>query len=226
MSSLTITDATGHSQTLLVGSGTPGQAAWYELPPSGPEGVFDVRFESQRMMEVIDPAARVSREFPITLRSAVPPVTLAWTVRGDAARLELRDGINGAVLPPRTLESSGSLVLSHPALGRLLLTVSPGGIPATFALGQNYPNPFNPSTRLTYALPEPAVVTLAVFDVLGKRVATLQNERQDAGYHSATWDGRNDAGSVVSSGLYFCRIDASAHSGTSFRQTIKMLLMK
>jgi hypothetical protein len=226
MSTLTITDATGHSQTLLVGRGTPATAAWYELPPAGPEGVFDVRFESQRMMEVLDPSARAARDFPVTLRSAVAPVTVSWDVRSDAAHLALRDGVNGTFLPARKLEGTGSVVLSQAALTRLVLSASPDGVPATFALEQNYPNPFNPSTRVAYALAEPSAVTLAVYDVLGRRVAVLENERQDAGYYEAEWNGRNDAGLAVSSGIYFCRIDASGNSGSAFRHVIKMLLMK
>jgi hypothetical protein len=226
MSELTITDAAGQSQTLLIGTGQRDMAAWYELPPAGPEGCFDVRFESQRMLEVVDPAAQSAREFPLVLRSAVAPVTVHWVVREAGPRLSLRDGVNGTLLPSRKLEGTGSVVLTQNALNRLILTAAPEGVPAAFSLGQNYPNPFNPSTRLSYALAEPSRVNLAVYDILGRKVATLDNGQMDAGYYLTEWNGHNDAGMAVSSGIYFCRIDATGNSGNAFHQTIKMMLMK
>ncbi len=81
-------------------------------------------------------------------------------------------------------------------------------VPGKFALMQNYPNPFNPSTVITYALPKQAGVTLAVYDMLGRNVATLVNEEQHAGNYSVTFshDGRG-----ISSGVYFYQLRAGAY---------------
>lgn len=94
-------------------------------------------------------------------------------------------------------------------------------LPMTFALDQNYPNPFNPTTTIKYQLPEAAQVQLVVFNMLGQQVKTLVNEQKEAGYYQIQWNGTNDAGLHVSTGVYFYQI----HAG-SYTQTHKMLFMK
>jgi hypothetical protein len=97
-----------------------------------------------------------------------------------------------------------------------------GTVPAEFALHQNVPNPFNPTTVIRYDVPAgDAVVTLRVYDVAGRLVRTLVDERQTAGRKSATWDGRNNRGITVATGVYFYRMQAG-----NFVQTRKMLLLK
>ncbi len=88
--------------------------------------------------------------------------------------------------------------------------------PAQFALQQNYPNPFNPATMVRFAIPHTSVVTLKVYDVLGREVATLLNERISAGEYTVQWDADSH-----SSGVYFCRLRAG-----SFVATKKMLLLR
>ena len=79
--------------------------------------------------------------------------------------------------------------------------------PETFTLRQNYPNPFNPGTTITYSLKEPGVVELAIYNTLGQRIRTLISQSQPAGNYQQNWDGRNDAGELVSSGAYFYRLE-------------------
>ena len=89
-------------------------------------------------------------------------------------------------------------------------------VPQKYSLEQNYPNPFNPSTTISYQLPSLSHITLKVFDVLGREVATLVNEVEQPGYKSVTFDA-----SKLSSGVYFYRLQAG-----SFVETKKLLLMK
>ncbi|MBD3225957.1 MAG: choice-of-anchor D domain-containing protein [Caldithrix sp.] len=80
-------------------------------------------------------------------------------------------------------------------------------IPNSFRLQQNYPNPFNQSTSIQYQMPRSGSVTMKVYDILGRKVRTLLNNKElDAGYYHVRWDGKNDGGKNVSSGLYFVTI--------------------
>jgi hypothetical protein len=92
---------------------------------------------------------------------------------------------------------------------------------AVTALGTNYPNPFNPRTTIAFSLARRGVVSLAVYDVAGRRVRTLVDGSRDAGPHTVAWDGRNDAGVSVASGVYFCKLVAG-----EFSDTRKLVLLK
>jgi hypothetical protein len=99
-------------------------------------------------------------------------------------------------------------------------------LPQQFALSSNYPNPFNPTTTINYQLPRAAEVELVIFNVLGQQVRELVNGQISPGYYQVTWNGRNDAGRAVSSGIYIYRFRATAAGETYFEQVRKMILMK
>jgi hypothetical protein len=99
-------------------------------------------------------------------------------------------------------------------------------IPLSSWLGQNYPNPFNPETWLPYALSESAEVAIKIYDVRGSLVSTLHLGQKPAGVYdtknlAAYWDGRNDVGEMVSSGLYFYKLTAGP-----FIQVKRMVILK
>ncbi len=94
-------------------------------------------------------------------------------------------------------------------------------LPKQFAVRENYPNPFNPSTTIRYQLPEQTRVKLVVYNTLGQTVRVLVNSDRPAGYHQAVWDGRNDQGVQVASGIYLFRFEAG-----SYQQVRKMVLLK
>ncbi len=79
-------------------------------------------------------------------------------------------------------------------------------VPLVFDLRQNAPNPFNPRTALRFSIPEAGVVQLAIYDVNGRLVRTLVDGNRVAGVHEVTWDGMDDAGRAVASGVYVCRL--------------------
>jgi tetratricopeptide (TPR) repeat protein len=83
---------------------------------------------------------------------------------------------------------------------------SPNAIPAGFALESNYPNPFNPSTQISYSLLETGKVSLVIYDVLGREIATLADGYQQAGRYTVTWNSTQNSGIPVSSGVYFARL--------------------
>jgi len=90
------------------------------------------------------------------------------------------------------------------------------GIPKVYELSQNFPNPFNPVTKINFAIPKNSLVTLQVFDLLGREITTLINEEKQAGYYSVDFDA-----SGLSSGIYFYRLSAG-----DYVKTMKMTLMK
>jgi len=94
-------------------------------------------------------------------------------------------------------------------------------LPKSPVLHQNYPNPFNPATTIAFNLSHASRITLHVYDMTGKKVRTLINGHYAAGHHTLLWNGTNDAGQAVSSGVYFYRLEAG-----NFRQTRKMLLVR
>jgi flagellar hook assembly protein FlgD len=105
-----------------------------------------------------------------------------------------------------------------------MMTVSiarPAFVPRSFALFQNIPNPFNATTRIDFNLPDAGDVTLIVYDVLGRKVATLVNDHLEPGAHHIEWDARDDGGRQLASGVYFYRIRT-----TSSQASRKMVLLK
>ena len=94
-------------------------------------------------------------------------------------------------------------------------------LPLLFEMAQNYPNPFNPTTTISIALPTDSPVKLEIFDISGRKVRTLVSGNLPAGRHEIVWDGRNAAGTSVSSGVYLYRMNAGA-----FVQSRKMMLMR
>ncbi|MCK4894041.1 MAG: M28 family peptidase [Calditrichia bacterium] len=93
-------------------------------------------------------------------------------------------------------------------------------LPRDFVLSEPYPNPFNPVVHLRYHLPFSDEVSVDVYDVLGKRVKSIVNEIQKAGWHQISWDSQNDAGAAVSSGIYLIRIHTNY--GTRMKKVILM----
>jgi hypothetical protein len=87
-------------------------------------------------------------------------------------------------------------------------------MPSAFRLHANYPNPFNPSTIIEYEIPEITGVTLVVFNAIGQEIATLVNESQFPGRYAIQWNGLDNSGRKVTSGIYFYRLRAGTHQST------------
>ncbi len=95
-------------------------------------------------------------------------------------------------------------------------------IPVSFALEQNYPNPFNPSTTIRFSIPQTENVSIEIYNVQGELIKTLlKNSDQSAGTFEMKWDGKDNSGNIVTSGVYITRMSAG-----TFNQTQKMVLLK
>jgi hypothetical protein len=138
---------------------------------------------------------------------------LAQNLRANPEYL-FKSGKNGSEKMLKLIVGSAEFASS--AAGDIAL------VPAEFELLQNYPNPFNPETSIRYNLPAASNVKIEIYDLLGRRVRTLVNvNNQVAGYHQALWNGRDDGGVPVASGVYIYRITTNAQSLAR-----KMILMK
>ncbi len=117
-------------------------------------------------------------------------------------------------------------------IDEMILTLNPGTgvsgvngekttVPLTYELKDAYPNPFNPSTTIEYGLPVSNTVKIVVYNSMGQKVKTLVNSYQTLGTYKVTWDGTNDFGETVPSGVYFCKMTSSHFSAVK-----KLMLMK
>jgi hypothetical protein len=173
---------------------------------------------------------------------------LVWTVvqqggggRYDVSRAEVMGGETGPFrrvasglaltlegevrMVDRGVEMGATYVYRLEGEEGILSETVPVVVPVTQAkLGQNHPNPFNPVTTIEYWVPggsAKSAVSVVIYDVRGARVRTLVNGERASGRYAVQWDGRNDAGAPVSSGVYFYRMLTG-----SFRDSRKMVLLK
>ena len=224
MNSLTVRDAAGRSQTLYFGPkpGSELRPELFELPPLPPEGTFDARFGSQRLLEVHSPDVTDLR-WPVNVQSGGSDLTIISKIDNGATgsyALEYSDGSR-----VRRVILAGETSLRVPAGAALTLIVNgKGTMPTEYAVAQNYPNPFNPASKIDFELPEEGIVTIAVFDILGQEVARVLDRRSFApGRHSATID----AGAFAT-GVYFYRLEVTDPStgNIKFQSTRKMALIR
>jgi len=138
----------------------------------------------------------------------------------------VKTGDNYAIAAWRDARSSGKTEISGLYVQKLYV---PGnGIHSTdtesgrtVRLAQNAPNPFNPETTISFSLAAPAAVELCIYNIRGQKVTTLVNDNFSAGTHSAVWNGRDDNGRAVSSGVYLYRVSAGGATDTK-----RMILLK
>jgi len=105
----------------------------------------------------------------------------------------------------------------------------PESLPGIFQLHQNYPNPFNPQTTIHYELPSECLVKVEIFNIMGQQIRMIGSKIQGPGQAQMLWDGRDEKGELMGTGIYFYRIVAFATKNNAnilFQQTEKMLLVK
>jgi hypothetical protein len=157
--------------------------------------------------------------------------TLGYLTPGTYQVVVDREGYTQQSAPVYTLSSSNNYEVTNASL-RIVpsspTSVGPkGGVPEQFVLYQNYPNPFNPSTAIKFSVPVQSHVTIKVLNVLGQEVQTLAARTYGIGEYEVVWDGQNNLGNPVASGLYFYRLEARPADGReAFVAVMKMMLVK
>ncbi|MFN0157171.1 MAG: FlgD immunoglobulin-like domain containing protein [Bacteroidota bacterium] len=220
-STLTITDKNGASQTLFLGADESLPVDMFEMPPHGPEGVFDARFTSNRMVEVYAKNSQNAR-YTVDMRATAYPLIVSWEVKGER-KFMLSDGAS----LEKAMVGVGQVAIASGSVKRLTVSTSSNEIPTEFSLQQNYPNPFNPATTISFGLPAEARVTLRVFNLLGQQVAEVAGGIMAAGFHEFAWEGKSSFGAQAGSGVYFYKLDAtSTETGQRYSEVRKMVLLK
>lgn len=194
----------------------------YELPPPPPDGAFDVRFLTNRSAAILPVPNHGAAQMPLSISPAGQSFSVSWSIRdGAAVRYALIGRSADEVEFRQPLNREGSTTVVPRPDTRYAILAEP--IPTSFGLDQNYPNPFNPKTDIRYRISDISFVTMKVYDVLGREVATLVNEKTEPGEYTIQWDGSNQA-----SGVYFCRVQAvrSADPAKTFVGTKKMILAR
>ena len=142
------------------------------------------------------------------------------TAAGTAVASVAGEVLVGSSAGENTRATSGILVVVLQQ--RSALSVDEvGALPTAYALYQNYPNPFNPSTTLEFDLPEATDIRIVVYDLLGREVVRLVNQRLEAGYQQLVWNGRDARGRELPTGMYIVLMTTP-----KFRKSIKLVMLK
>ncbi len=172
----------------------------FDLPPYPPQGMFDVRYSSQRCAENLSTEQAIEMtgvQYPVKVKAVGTSIILSDETGKEIARLKAGEEV--------TINTAGKLY------------VSGNVIPSVYSLEQNYPNPFNPGTTIQFSIPEDVQnVKLIIYSALGEKVAELVNTGLQAGIYKYTWNANN-----VSSGLYIYQVVTE-----KFVSTKKMVLLK
>jgi hypothetical protein len=170
--------------------------------------------------------------FTATPSGGIPPFSYLWST-GEVSQsitvhlpgtytVEIRDRIGQPTICQSSLNFTPGITLAYENSLEFARYA-----PIAYKLEQNYPNPFNPETTIPFNLPEESIVHITVLNILGQRVTTLLDERVQAGYRSVIWNPQNDHLMRVSSGFYFCRMQArSLLSNKDYSEIRKMLYLQ
>jgi hypothetical protein len=209
---LQVCDASGGEQTLYynVSFNTPEEQLCYSLPPLPAEGCFDARFAGDyRAVQAGGGTIQVqSAHYPVT----ITPANVTSTDGAEYVLVEMEEGKEAA----RHVMASGVPIEIQNVKVKTLVLHKESALPLVFGLEQNYPNPFNPKSEIGFQVSDFSMVTLKVYDLLGREVATLVNEVLHPGTYLRTFDA-----SGLASGVYVYRLSAGPNVASR-----KMLLTK
>ncbi|HEY4611582.1 MAG TPA: FlgD immunoglobulin-like domain containing protein, partial [Bacteroidota bacterium] len=200
----------------------------YPMPPSVPDATTERASLAGKLWSDIRPVENdaVTRWKVTIVPSGSPSIEIEEAFGIPPGWRVLAEGIPG--IGSLALEQGKRYTLPDVAVPYTLVlvagpqrTAEQEAVPASFSLSQNYPNPFNPSTTVTYQLASEGEVSLKVFNMLGEEVATLVGGYQKPGTYEVQWNGKNNDGAVVPSGIYFYSLRSGA-----FIDSKRMLLLK
>ena len=203
-----ISDA-DNNKTILYLTNNEVNTSRYELPPIPPSGVFDARFTSDRFVENIGDG-----NLELSINASTYPIK----IKVEGIEIRLRDLINGKLFDVE-LKDGEEVIIENSKLNKF--TIESKVLPSKFELYQNYPNPFNPSTTIKFKLPESGFTTLKIFDLYGKEIGTLINDKLNAGTYELKFSLDELKDKSLTSGVYFYQLKSG-----KYQETKKMILLK
>ncbi|MBC8216435.1 MAG: T9SS type A sorting domain-containing protein [Candidatus Marinimicrobia bacterium] len=213
--SLTFTTSSGKSSSLYFGVDIPKKEQLrYSLPPKPPVGAFDVRFSGDWRF------AEESGE--ILIMNPGKTMTVEYAILDEENWVLIDENGN-----ENTLSGHGTISVTADITIMELQKSASATLPTEFALKQNYPNPFNPTTTISFSIPVANVsrrsdgTSLQIYDLTGRLVKTLLNDKLEPGYHSVVWNGKDAHGQPVASGMYLYQLKTD-----TFMKTKKLVLLK
>lgn len=240
---LTITDNDGGAITLYFGldpkatDGIDPSLGESPLPPLPPTGSFDARFilpgstddsqEDYRNGNKTSFIGNITYEIQFQAGNG-KSIYINWNLPTSVTG-NLQDQFGGIIVN-KSMTGAGNTTITNLAINKLNMVIQyhfipsdvneikfkANEIPAKYELNQNYPNPFNPNTIINFSIPITGFVTIKVYDLLGRYVATILNENKPVGNYKVEFNGGK-----LNSGIYFYRMESE-----SFSQTKKLLLLK
>lgn len=200
-----ISDSKNKTMKLYLGDNNSNDN--FELPPMPPAGAFDARFESNKMVEVLNETGLI-----INISTDNYPVTL----KINGADITVQDAIEGTLLHS-VLKSGSELIITDSRINKLRIKGTLTGEQALeYKLEQNYPNPFNPNTNIRFTVANESFVNLSIYNLLGEKIKELKNEVMKPGNYLIEFDATQ-----FSSGVYIYKLQ----SGSSILSR-KMILLK
>ena len=212
-----------------------------ELPPLPPQTILDIRWQINRTNGTrldLRPAGSTEVIWTVQIQAGSGgfPITFLWTQATLPAfgTFRLQDAITEGELINVDMRQASSLTVENQALTLIRIAYTGPTIvsttinasltaqqPETFSLDQNFPNPFNASTLIRFSLVTPLAAELSVFSASGQKIRTLWRAPQANGSYTLEWDGRNDAGYAMASGVYLYHLQTPARTGSR-----KVLLLR
>ncbi len=210
---ITVRDSRGNKQNLYFGTSEDYSLETnYELPPLPPTEIFDIRFNSNQMVEIVKTSKETT--LPIRIQSCSYPIVVSWEViQVNNSKWILQTG-NDRIL----LGRSGSISLTETEAENLNIVNESGTkvTPTQTRLLQNFPNPFNPQTTIRFELQTESNVTVTIFDALGRKITDILNTKKESGYHEINWKT-----SELPSGVYIVQLQ---NNNLTFHK--RMLLLR
>jgi hypothetical protein len=194
----------------VLSSTTNDPSAWVSPDGNGYAATSQFPVPSASQMSVIGKVGGSGSPFPVGSQR--------YYVSSSTGELNL--GINDIV---NFADNGGTLIATILKQQNHIVSVVSRNTsnPTELNLNQNYPNPFNPSTTIEYEIPIKSAVDISIYNSAGQLMRSLQSDQQEAGKHSIQWDGKDNNGTVVSTGSYFCQMRAGG-----LVETRKMILLK